>query len=456
MANGNFNKPSLLKPLLIAATIPLIVFGLKTALDIRKGAAGSSANIIVDTVNISNPNPAPLWQNLAQGGEEATDMIGPVINLVKVLQPKLIRVDHLFDYYNVYNGPNSYDFSRLDPVISSILATGARPLLSLSYTPASMAKDNKVAGEPNDWAQWNALVTATAARYSVTKNISGIYYEVWNEPDLFGGWKSGPYTNLYLNTARSVAAGAGSASYKIGGPAITSFYPNWMKAIIKTASDNHLRLDFISWHRYTKNINDYNNDLEQLTGILTDYPQFINVEKLITEVGPDSEPNPWYDNRVSGVHFMSMVTSLVGKVHKIFPFEVVDGPTSRGNSTGWGMITHPQHGAKPKPRYYAIQLLNRLQGPQLVTNGNGSWVTSIATKNGRTTQLLLVNYDANNTHSESFPIKFMGLTQGNYTLKRTEYLGTSTTRNLVVPSYFYQDTIFLDPNSAVLLELTPQ
>ncbi|MCL4383834.1 hypothetical protein M1116_00070 [Patescibacteria group bacterium] len=456
MAN-NSRKSSFLKPLIIAASVPLILLGLKTANDIRKGAAGVPAAITIDAVTSHGTSFTNLWQNLAQGGEEATDMIGPVANLVRPLQPKLIRVDHLYDYYQVYVGPNSYDFTRLDKVVDSILSTGARPLLSLSYTPSNLATDNKVANPPNDWTNWNNLVAATARHYSVDKGIGGIYYEVWNEPDLFGSWKSADYNNLYLNTARAVVAGAGSAAFKIGGPATTAFYPNWLRSLLQTVQDNHLPLNFISWHRYSKNIADYQRDLDQLNDVLADYPRFFGVERLLTEVGPNSEPDVWYDNQISGVHLISLVTALSGKIHRIFPFEVVDGPPNvRNGSTGWGLITNPQNGAKPKPRYFAIRFLNQLQGQLLGVNGNGTWVSSLATKkDDGTVDILLVNYDPRNTHTETFPVKIIGLNPGHYTFKRTDYLGNTSSRSITVTTYLYQDTFYLDPNTATLLELIP-
>ncbi len=454
-------KRSLLKPLLIAASIPIIVLGLKTAIDIRKGAAGIPANIVIDAVNTHGSSPNTLWQNLGQGGEEMKDMIGPVAPLVRSLQPKLIRIDHLYDYYNVYNGPNNYDFTRLDQVINSILSTGAKPMLSLSYTPSSMAKDNKVANIPNNWSDWNNLITATAHRYSVEKKIDGIYYEVWNEPDLFGGWlysKDPNYLTLYQNTARAVVAGAGSANYKIGGPATTGFYGNWIKALFQFCTTNHLPLNFISWHRYSKNMLDFDNDFNTLNGILSQYPQYFGVERLITEVGPDSEPNAWYDSKVSGIHLLALVNTLVGKVHRIFPFEIVDGPLSvRNGSTGWGLITNPANGARPKPRFFALKFLNQISGSQLGSLGNGSWVTALATKkDDGTIQVMLVNYDPSGTHSETFPLRIVGLTSGKYVLKRTDYLGSTSSQEITIPSYLYQTPFYLEANSATLLELTHQ
>jgi len=300
------------------------------------------------------------------------------------------------------------------------------------------------------------MITATARHFSLDRRISGIYYEVWNEPDLFGGWhysRSPSYSDLYLYTSRAVVAGAGSAGYKIGGPAITAFYPNWIKALFKTASQNNLRLDFISWHKYSKNANDYLADIETLNDILSDYPQYFDIERLITETGPNPEPDRWYDTSLSGIHLISLSTQLAGKIHRRFTFEAFDGPTPRSDvSTGWGLISRTR---PPKPRYYALDFLNRLNGRRLSSGGDGSWVTSLATKNGASIQLLLVNYDSRGNHAETFPVTFQNLTPGNYTLKTTTYLG-STTSKTITATYNYSTQIYLNPNSAIILELIPQ
>jgi len=441
------SKSSLIKITLSLIFLPLIVIAIKTVLDLRKSAAGTPAEIIVNAKNIQGKIPSSLWQNISQGGEESADMIKPVISLLQTLHPQLIRIDHVFDYYQVDHGNGNYDFSRLDGTVDSILATGARPMLSLSYTPDSKP--------PADWNQWYQLVKATAAHYSVVKNISGIYYEVWNEPDLFGGWKydrDPNYSTLYLQTSRAVVDGAANTIYKVGGPATTAYYPNWIKALFKTAANNHLRLDFISWHKYTKNLADFQKDFENMNQILTDYPQYFNLERLITEIGPNSEPDPWYDNSLAGVHLLSLSTQLAGKIHRLFTFEAVDGPTPRSSiSTGWGIITHD---LKPKPRYFAIQFLNQLQGQRLNSSGDGSWVTSMSALNGKTIQILLVNYDPDNVHAEAFPLTVNNLAVGKYEIKTIRYLGENSKiiTNLTVK---YQDTIYLEPNSAIIIEITP-
>lgn len=432
--------------LLLIPTLFLIVYFLpKIILDLRKSAAGTKANIVIDTQNPSGKITGTLWKNISQGGEENSDMIKPVINQLRNLQPQLIRIDHLFDYYQVDQGNNQYDFSRLDAAIDSILATGAIPMLSLSYTPDS--------DEPSSWDQWDNLVTATAHRYSVEKNISGIYYEVWNEPDLFGNWhyaKNPNYLTLYSHTSRAVVKGASPSQFKLGGPAITAYYSNWIKALFKHAAVNNLRLDFISWHKYSSNPDDYLKDFDNLNQILSDYPQFFGIERLITEIGPNSDPDPSYDNSQSGVHLISLSTKLYGKIHRIFSFEAVDGPSPRSDkSTGWGLLTHQ---GQAKPRYYALQFLNQLQGQQLSSSGDGTWVSALSSKLNQKVQTLIVNYDSKNRHTESVPITFLNLSPGQYQLKTSQYLGKTHTKSFTVSTSTYTETIYMEPNTAYLLE----
>jgi len=428
-------------------TIPLIVLSINKVIDLRKGATGTPANIFIDTANPQGTIPSSLWRNLSQGGEEPKDMIGPVISQITQLKPELIRLDHIFDFYKIDQGNGTYDFSGLDKAVDSILATGARPMLSISYTPDSKP--------PADWNQWYGLVRATARHYSVDKKITGIYYEVWNEPDLFGGWHYGKdpnYTTLYINTSKAVVEGAGNSIYKVGGPAITAYYNNWIKSLLKTASAQNLRLDFISWHKYTKNLEEFDRDFNDLNTILSDYPKFFNIERVITETGPNPEPDPWYDNSLSGIHLISTATRISGKIHRLFTFEPVDGPNPRSDkSSGWGLL---KHDGTIKPRFHALKFLNLLSGQRLFTEGDGSWVTSLSSKNGSTIQTLLVNYDARGSHSETFPLTYQNIPTGKYKQTTTTYMG-GTTSKIVDINGVYRDSIYMEPNTAIIIELTP-
>lgn len=446
---------------LLILILPFLLLAIQKITELRKKAAPIPANISIDVNNFQGPINSNMWQNFSQGGEEAKDMIGPVATQLKTLSPKLIRIDHLFDYYDVYKSPGQYDFSKLDQVVNSIIFTGATPMLSLSYTPSSMAKDNQNAGEPKNWDDWYQLVKTTARRYSVDKKISNIYYEVWNEPDLFGGWhyaKNPSYTTLFIQTNKAISEGINNqADYKIGGPAITAFYESWIKSLFKTTKENKLKLDFISWHKYSKNISDFITDFDKLNKILSDYPEFFNIERIITEVGPNSEPDVWYENNLSAIHLLSLTTQLSGRIHKFFTFEVVDGPTARSkDSTGWGLLTHPNNGQKPKPRFFAIQFLNQLNGQKVYSVGDGSFITSLSTKNKNVIQTLLVNYDPENKHYETFPLTYKNLRTGKYQVKYSYFLKNSSQKSINITNDSYSEQIYMEPNTAILIELTPQ
>ena len=75
------------------------------------------------------------------------------------------------------------------------------------------------------------MVQRTIEHYSGEKGIANVYYEVWNEPDLFGKWTMGgnkDYKKLYLYASRGAQAARVSQTFKFGGPATTGLYKNWL------------------------------------------------------------------------------------------------------------------------------------------------------------------------------------------------------------------------------------
>ena len=192
-------------------------------------ASEQPANIIVQADKNLGALPRP-WTNLAQGGEEAGGMLGQTVAKIKPLKPGYIRIDHLYDFYDTVkkeNGQLKFNWTKLDKEIEAILQTGAKPFLALSYLPEGWSL--------NDWQE---MVKMTINHYSGKneKNISDVYYEVWNEPDLFGDWRISGEKN-YLDLYRAAANGASQATntnpFKLGGPATTGMYRNWMEALLQ-------------------------------------------------------------------------------------------------------------------------------------------------------------------------------------------------------------------------------
>ncbi len=439
--------------------LPFLLVAVKKIIELRKTALGRLANITVDLNQTGQPINPNLWQNFTQGGEERNEMIKPALPWLTPLQPKFIRIDHLYDYYEVLKSDGSFDFSKLDRVVVSILQTGATPMLSLSYIPPQMTQDKNITSPPINWSLWQNLVKVTIKHYSGKNdlNINNVYYEVFNEPDLFGQWhyhKSPNYLKLYYYSAKAAQEIQPECQpFKIGGPATTGFYPNWVKALLKFASEQKLRLDFISWHQYSLLPQDYVQDLEAFNQILTDYPEWLAIERIISEFGPETQKSIWYQNNIGAAHDLAVITQVMDRVHKVFAFEIKDGPD---DNQGWGLLTHQAKGGiRAKPRWLAYQFLNQLTGTRTFLTGEGSWVYGIASQDKSLVMIMLVNYDPENKHFESPPIKVFPLSPGKYKINLDYLFGQDTrlTGNTTDNSLFFR--VALEPNEAVIISIEP-
>src|SRR3989339_1601760 len=200
--------------IILTIAVPVLFYSFKTF----SRAAPRKANIVIDINKTSGPFP-DRWKALAQGGEESgVRMLENVVSKVSGLYPKYIRLDHIYDFYNVVSrnssGNLAFDFSKLDETVCDIYHTGAKPFFSLGYMPPTMSDDGSLVGKPKNWNEWSFLVQKTVEHYSSKETVlpcgaldnfwkTDIYYEVWNEPDLesFGKWKyqagGKSYSDLY-------------------------------------------------------------------------------------------------------------------------------------------------------------------------------------------------------------------------------------------------------------------
>lgn len=328
--------------------------------------------------------------------------------------------------------------------------------------PPSIAKNGSVDEEPVSWADWENLVQKTIEHYSgrSSMNISNVYYEVWNEPDLFGGFKingTKNYLDLYQHAAIGARRATGVNSFKFGGPSTTDLYKNWFDAFLQFCQNNNLRLDFFSWHKYSKNIGDYEDQVKNIKDWISVYPAFSNLEFDITENGINGQNDPGYDTGLSGIQTIATTAVLQGNINRSFIFEIKDGPGPSQFWGRWGILTNQKYGDPvPKPRYNAEVFLNRMIGDNIKVLGQGSWVKAFAKKNGNKIELLVVNYDPAGTHTEAVPIRIDKLTNGDYTIKRTDFSGAVRTRQVTVNASVIDLTEGFSPNTAAIFEIQPQ
>lgn len=453
--------------LFLLLLIPLVLFFTKETKRFFSSAAPIKANITVDVKKIISPLPYN-WKALAQGGEEqGVRMFENVIPQISALFPRYIRIDHIYDFYNVVNRGNNgelnFNWEQLDQTVCDIFHTGAKPFFSLGYMPETLSDDGSLIGTPKNWDEWTFLVQKTIERYSgkstrLCGQVTGeffkdIYYEVWNEPDhesfgkwsLYGGKKD--YKLLYFYSSTGASRALNVYHFFLGGPATTAAYKNWFQNFLRFISDNNLKIDFLSWHHYTKNPVDFSDDLININNWLADdeFERFRTLPKIISEWGYDSMPNPISDTNIGAAHTIVSIRNLIEqKLEMAFAFEIKDGPIPR-----WGILSYS---GEKKPRYQALRLLNLLERYQLQVDGEGTFVKAVTGGWQNRIGVVLVNYDKENKNTELVPLKFINLDSDGYTITLFNLIGEISKEEIRINREF-EKTILMPPNAVVALVL---
>ena len=453
--------------LLITLSIPISIYLLDRRTHFINRAyfslTGNEANLVI---NLTDSRPfVPHWGYFAQGGEERDGMLSDVIKPVSIIEPVYIRIDHVYDFYDVVKrgsgGKLEFNWSQLDKELNVILQTGAKPFVSLSYMPSAISSGSEV-DTPYSWDEWKQVVQRTIEHVSGKNElaITDVYYEVWNEPDLFGGYKlkgSKNYLTMYLYAERASRDARNTYTFKFGGPATTGLYKSWFDNLLIFAAKNNLRVDFFSWHLYSKNIADFEKDIFNAKVWLLNHPKYASTEFIISESGFNSENDSLYDSDFSAIHTLSMYAATFQKIGKILVFELKDGPGPEKFWGRWGILTHENFGnPTPKPRYKALEFLNLMRGNWYPVYGQGSWVKAFATTDGSSIKLLVVNYDPYSKHVENIPITFVNMPVTSFTFRRTDFLGKTTNMQNTTSDKNWKTMLFMQPNTASILEIIPQ
>ena len=431
---------SFLGVVLMALLLPGILRLTNSLVRYVVGAEGRLSAIAVESDRVLGPMPKP-WTALAQGGDNLKAFLQGHESKVQMLGPKYLRIDHIYDLFNVVSRNDSglvFNWTELDKLVEEIVAVGARPFFSLSYMPVAISSGD-ILSEPKDWQEWSLVVQKTIEHYSGELGLSDVYYEVWNEPDLFGNWKIGgkkDYRVLYYYAALGAARANGVKAYKLGGPATTGLYKNWLDGMFRYVMQNKLRMDFFSYHRYDLDLLKYAEDVKSIDLWVNSYPYLSHVEKIVSEMGPSSEMGGNNDNILGAAYTVATARELMGKIKYGFGFSV---------SGNWGVIG--------KPRYESLQFLSRLGENRLSVTGEGSWVKAIGAKNGSKYQVLLVNYDPKQTHSEVVPVSFLGLNDKLFNLTVEMIGGIKRTVEVATTEAILQTSVPMSPNSVAIVEL---
>jgi hypothetical protein len=331
--------------------------------------------------------------------------------------------------------PSSYNFESSDSFFLAILKGGFEPYLRIGDSWSSGPQFSSLKRRsPVNRTNWIRAAVEVVRHYRKLAGSKLRYVEIWNEPDHRKFWDASlnEFCILFDETARALKTEV--PDLKIGGPGFTAaavLLPKG-KFVVESFLDylqkHHTPVDFISWHHYSKNTDDFGDDLINLNNWLSGekYRAFQNLPKIISEWGFDSNYNPIADTQIGASYTLASIRNFLNYGYDLaFLFEIKDGP-----SPSWGILGYQ---GEKKPRYLALQFLNHLEGEKLVVSGEGTYVKALASKNENNLYIILINYDLENKNTEFVPLKVTNLLNGNYDLT-IKYLDgqENTTKNIKI------------------------
>lgn len=168
--------------------------------------------------------------------------------------------DDMGVYQETREGTPFYNWQYIDLLYDTMLRLGVRPFVELSFTPSKLASGNKTiffwrgnVTMPKSLEKWEDLIRAftqhVTERYG-QEEVKKWFFEVWNEPNLYGFFASDTpfedYLRLYEASARAIKSVC--PQYRVGGPATAGCA--WVPEFIRACANAHLPLDFITTHTY--------------------------------------------------------------------------------------------------------------------------------------------------------------------------------------------------------------
>lgn len=307
-----------------------------------------------------------------------------------------------------------YSFFNVDQIFDFLLSIGVRPFVELSFMPEALASGDRTVFRyrgnvtpPRDHGEWALLVRKLVQhwidRYG-RREVSGWYFEIWNEPNLHHFWTGTQqeYWTLYRHTAEAIKGV--DASLRVGGPATAQ--NAWLSEFITFCEASHLPCDFVTTHYYpTDAFGEPGADTEtQLANAPRDVMrdrarearQQVGARPLYyTEWNISSNPRePLHDQPFAAAYAIRTILSVASLVQAysfwtcsdIFAENHFPSTPFHG---GFGLLS--LHGI-PKPVYRAFELLHDLGTEQYAVDGAHETLDAWVVGDGRDVTLVITNH----------------------------------------------------------------
>ena len=362
------------------------------------------------TIAVSGSNPQPrttlygqnywCWSNFG-------DAVAGTETLVGALQLNVLRAGGHNNDNNSSNGVDPFDYSQIDTYIAYSRAVGAEPILQV---PLLKNFDGVTRPQPSDAA---AIVTYA----NITKNYGVKYWEIGNEPDIYSdqgdypGYTVSDYANDFNNFSQAMRQA--DPSIKILGPELAwKYFPNvtgtddWLAAFLTLSKGNY---DIVSVHRYpfdaqSSTIANAMADVKTFTSVVESVRTDMagaglppNFPLAFTEANISWDGDPSHSTQTASpqTFFAGLwVADNLGAALQQGLWSINYWSLSEGWTTGFiDPVTH-----RPKPNYYAFQMISNRMGTTLIqaTPPQGFSVYASRNAGNDTTILIVINKNATN------------------------------------------------------------
>ncbi|AYL95527.1 GH39 family glycosyl hydrolase [Mucilaginibacter celer] len=312
-----------------------------------------------------------------------------------------LLTDDMAVYMEDRNGKPKYNYQYVDVLYDYILSIGMKPFVELGFMPGALASGNNTifwwrgnVTPPKDYKKWEGLVRNLAQHFTERYGADEVktwYFEVWNEPNLKGGFWTGSqddYFKLYQYSAKAIKSV--SAAYKVGGPATAG--AAWVPEMIDFCYKNSVPIDFISTHAYgvkqgfldeygsTGTVLDKNK--ESVSGdVWNSRKQIQNsaipgLELHYTEWSSSYTPaDPLHDSYHEAAYILQKLKQTGAAANSMSYWTFTDifeepGPRFTPFHGGFGLLN--TQGIK-KPAFFSYSFLNKLGETEINDEDNSSW-----------------------------------------------------------------------------------
>ncbi|MBC7326768.1 hypothetical protein H5T87_01465 [bacterium] len=313
----------------------------------------------------------PFRHSFGQGGVNPIPLPQGVIEGIKKLQPRLIRI-FLQEFFNIYSEDGKLNWQILDPYMEALAQTGAKIVACITIKPRRLFPqiDQRI-WQPKDVKEWQNLIYELVKRYSVEKQIV-TYWEVANEPDIgeAGGTpylipEPAEYCEFYRITTEPIIKAC--PTVKVGGPALASVNSPLLEGLIEYCKRTGTKLDFVSWHLYSDDPTLHAKGIERAKSLLRDFPGK-RPEMLITEwnrnIGDISG-----ESKDASVVASCLLSMLETDVDWTFYYQICDQVFYKEHFEYWFSaegIRNMENFWNPVPRFGLFDLEGRVRAPYFV------------------------------------------------------------------------------------------